>query len=161
MKGDETKGSRSEPKHAPGKASAARYEQVFDGRKSRVRAFALSGREARSSMPDFQPPTTPDAPGIPSAVWKADHGPCRQGRTSKPQNRSQQAEHPTDGRCPSFAEFGARYLSEGSANKQRPPSARNEPTSHGGRRASEPCRSIESIAPTSTRESPTASVSHN
>ena len=42
-----------------------------------------------------------------------------------------------------------------------PLSARNEPTSHGGRRASEPCRSLKSIAPTSTRESPTASVSHN
>lgn len=64
-------------------------------------------------------------PGYLPQSGRRDDGPCRQGRTSKPQNRSQQAEHPTDGRCPSFAEIGARYLSEVSSTK-RPATFRKE-----------------------------------
>ena len=68
MKGDETKGSRSEPKNAPGKASAARYEQVFDGRKSRVRGLWKRGEVfyARFSASDHTRRARDTF-----AVWKA------------------------------------------------------------------------------------------
>ncbi len=159
MKGDETKGSRSEPKNAPGKASAARYEQVFDGRKSRVRGLWKRGevfyarfsasdhtRRARDTFRSLEGVTT--VPAAKAALQNLKTEASK--RSIPPMDAALRSQKSGPGTC-----------RKSPAPSAPPLSARNEPTSHGGRRASEPCRSLKSIAPTSTRESPTASVSHN
>ena len=55
----------------------------------------------------------------------SDDGPCRQGRTSKPQNRSQQAEHPHRWTLP-FVRRNRGPVPVGGLREQAPPTFRKE-----------------------------------
>lgn len=123
MKGIETKGNRSESQNAPGKANAARYEQVFDGRKQRVRGLWKRGEVfyARFSATDHT--------GRARDTFRSLEGvttvPAAKAALEKLRTEASKRSIPTDGRCPSFADFGARYLSEVSTQK-RPATFRKE-----------------------------------
>ena len=125
MKGDEAKGNQN-PDAATVKrpaSSPAAYEQVFDGRKLRVRGLWKRGGSFYGRF------TATDHAGKKRDAFRALEGaasvPAAKAALQKLRDEAAKRSIPTDGRCPTFAEFGARYVKEVSSTK-RPATERKE-----------------------------------